>query len=177
VPFIVVRFLPRRIAKRALCRAFFSQAHGKEGHTPFGSGAVGCFCLPCVVKKRTSKIIYRALSDVAHGKDTLPCKMLSCALCRAPRRKTHGKVFVVRFWAFVVRSWRTAKQRFPVVCRLIFFLLLTGQTQSRSHVELHVAVLPTYGAGGVRVPDDSRRPPSWRIQIASRLLADENRRI
>jgi hypothetical protein len=97
---------------------FFSQAHDKEGYTPFGSGAVSCFCLPCVVKKRTTKIIYRALSDVAHGKDALPCKMLPCALCRAPRRKTHGKGFVVRFWSFVVRSWSTAKPRFPVVNRV-----------------------------------------------------------
>jgi hypothetical protein len=110
-----VRFSHRRTVNSPLCRAFFSQAHGKEGYTPFGSGAVSCFCLPCVAKKRTAKNIYRALSDVAHGKDALPCKMLPCALCRAPRRKTHGKGFAVRFWSFAVRSWRTAKPRFPVV--------------------------------------------------------------
>jgi hypothetical protein len=96
-------FLPRRTAKRALCRAFFSHAHGKESHTPFGSGAVSCFCVPCVVKKRTTNIVYRALSYVAHDKDALPCKMLPCALCRAPRRKKHDKEFAVRFWAFAVR--------------------------------------------------------------------------
>jgi hypothetical protein len=41
--------------------------------------------------------------------------MLPCALCRAPRQKTHGKGFVVRFMAFAVRSGRTAKPLFPVV--------------------------------------------------------------
>jgi hypothetical protein len=67
------------------------------------------------VKKLTAKIIYRALSDAAHGKGVLPCKMLPCALYRAPRQKTHGKEFAVRFKAFAVRSWRTAKLLFPVV--------------------------------------------------------------
>jgi hypothetical protein len=68
--------------------------------TPFHSGAVSWFFLPCIVKKRTAKIIYRALSDAARGKGVLPCKMLPCALCRALRRKTHGKEFAVRFRAF-----------------------------------------------------------------------------
>jgi hypothetical protein len=67
------------------------------------------------VKKLTAKIIYRALSDAAHGKGVLPCKMLPCALYRAPRQKTHGKEFAVRFKAFAVRSWRTAKLLFLVV--------------------------------------------------------------
>jgi hypothetical protein len=71
--------------------------------------------LPCVVKKRTAKIVYRALSDAVHGKGALPCKMLPCALCRAPRQKTHGKGFAVRFKAFAVRSGRTAKPLFPGV--------------------------------------------------------------
>jgi hypothetical protein len=127
-----VRFLPRRTAKRALCRAFFSQAHSKEPSLPFvfltgarqrGLHAVWFRHRQLLLfavhrEKRTTKIIYRALSDVAHGKDALPCKMLPCALCRAPRRKTHGKGFVVRFWSFVVRSWSTAKPRFPVVNRV-----------------------------------------------------------
>jgi hypothetical protein len=69
------------------------------------------------VKKRTAKIFYRALSDAAHGKGASPCKMLPCALCRAPRQKTHGKGFAVRFKAFAVRSGRTAKPLFPVVTR------------------------------------------------------------
>jgi hypothetical protein len=47
-------------------------------------------------KKHTAKIVYRALSDAAHGKGASPCKMLPCALCRAPRQKTHGKGFAVR---------------------------------------------------------------------------------
>jgi hypothetical protein len=67
------------------------------------------------VKKRTAKIVYRALSDAAHGKGGLPCKMLPCALCHAPRQKTHGKGFAVCFKAFAVRSGRTAKPLFPVV--------------------------------------------------------------
>jgi hypothetical protein len=79
--------------------------------------------LPCVVKKRTAKIVYRALSGAAHGKGASPCKMLPCALCRAPRQKTHDKGFAVRFKAFVVRSGRTAKPLFPVVvdlsCRIL----------------------------------------------------------
>jgi hypothetical protein len=127
------------IAKQCLCRAFLAQTHGKEGSLPcvFSPGArQRCFAprrtakgatrrlppvpsvaffLPCVVKKRTAKIIYRALSDVAHDKGALSCKMLPCALCRAPRQKTHAKEFAVRFKAFVVRSWRTAKPLFPVV--------------------------------------------------------------
>jgi hypothetical protein len=114
-PSLLCVFSRRRTAKRALCRAFFSRAHGKEGCMPFGSGAVSCFYLPCVAKKRTAKNIYRALSDVAHGKDALPCKMLLCALCRAPRRKTHRKGFAVRFWSF-------AKPRFPVVLLFKFEL-------------------------------------------------------
>jgi hypothetical protein len=118
----------KRTAKRALCHAFFAPAHGKDlifavrfaprrtakGVTrrliPVSSVA---FFLPCIVKKRTAKIIYRALSDVAHGKGDLPCKMLPCALCRAPRRKTQNKEFAVRFMAFAVRSWCTAKPLFP----------------------------------------------------------------
>jgi hypothetical protein len=78
--------------------------------------------LPCVVKKRMAKILYRALSDAAHGKGALPCKMLPCALCCAPRRKTHGKEFAVRFWTFAVRPRRTANPLFPVVIPIIFFI-------------------------------------------------------
>jgi hypothetical protein len=71
--------------------------------------------LPCVVEKRTANFVYRALSGAAHGKGASPCKMLPCALCRAPRRKTHDKGFAVRFLAFAVRSRRTAKPLLPVV--------------------------------------------------------------
>jgi hypothetical protein len=60
------------------------------------------------VKKRMAQVIYRALSDAAHGKGALPCKMLPCALCRASRRKTHGK-------EFAVRHGRTTKPLFPVL--------------------------------------------------------------
>jgi hypothetical protein len=86
--------------------------------------------LPCVVKKRTAKIFYRALSDAAHGKGASPCKMLPCALCRAPRQKTHGKGFAVRFKAFAVRSGRTAKPLFPVVSWIPLgsIVLCKGQT-------------------------------------------------
>jgi hypothetical protein len=42
--------------------------HGKGCHTPFfHPSAVSYFFLPCVVKKRMAKIIYRLLSDTAKG--------------------------------------------------------------------------------------------------------------
>jgi hypothetical protein len=110
-----VRFSGRRTTKSLCLPCVLLLAHGKGCPTPFGADAVSCFFLPCVVKKRTAKIVYRALSDVAHDKVALLCKMLPCALCRAPRRKTHDKEFAVRFWAFAVRSWRTTKPQFPVV--------------------------------------------------------------
>jgi hypothetical protein len=66
-----VRFFCWRTAKAVTCRL-----------APAPSVA---FFLPCVMKKRTAKILYRVLSDAAHGKGILPCKMLPCALCRAPR--------------------------------------------------------------------------------------------
>jgi hypothetical protein len=89
-----------------VCRAFFAPTHGKDPifavrfflahgkgrHTTFHPGAVRCFFLPCAVKKRTAKIIYRALSDAAHGKGALPCKMLPCALCRGPTKNTRQRV-------------------------------------------------------------------------------------
>jgi hypothetical protein len=114
-PMFAVRFSGRRTANNPCLPCVLLPAHGKGCPTPFGAGAVSCFWLPCVVKKRTTKIVYHALSDVAHGKGASPCKMLPYALCRAPRQKTHDKEFAVRFWAFAVRSWRTAKPRFPVV--------------------------------------------------------------
>jgi hypothetical protein len=48
--------------------SIFLLAHGKGRNVPFSPGAVRCFFLPCVVKKRTTKILYRALSDAAHAK-------------------------------------------------------------------------------------------------------------
>jgi hypothetical protein len=86
-----------------------------SGGTPFGPYAVRCFFLPCASPWRTAKIVHRALSDMAHGNGTLPCKMLPCAVCRASRWKTHHKNFVVRFCAFAVRPGRTANPLFPVV--------------------------------------------------------------
>jgi hypothetical protein len=93
----------------------FLPAHGKGCNVPFGVGAVSCFSLPCASPWRTAKKVHRALSEKAHGNGSLPCKLLPCALCRAPRWKTHGKNFAVRFWAFAVRPWRTANLKFPVV--------------------------------------------------------------
>jgi hypothetical protein len=84
--------------------------------------------LPCAVKKRTTKIIYRALSDTAHGNGALPCEMLPCALCRWPRRKTHDKEFAMRFRAFAVRPWGTTNPLFPVV--------YLGNTMSNPHLYL-----------------------------------------
>jgi hypothetical protein len=82
-------FGPGARQRSHLCRVFFSQAHGEGCHTSFGSGAISCFFLPCVMKKRMAKIIYRALSDVAHGKDgtmqNATVRSLSCALCHTPR--------------------------------------------------------------------------------------------
>jgi hypothetical protein len=65
------------------------------------------------VEKRTANFVYRALSGAAHGKGASPCKMLPCALCRAPRRKTHGKGFAVRFLAFAALG---AHGKAPVSC-------------------------------------------------------------
>jgi hypothetical protein len=87
----------RRMARSPSLPCVFYLAHGKGRRTPLHPGAVSCFCLPCAVKKRTTKIIYRALSDATHNKGALPCKMLPCALCRVPRRKTHNKEFAVCF--------------------------------------------------------------------------------
>jgi hypothetical protein len=95
-----------------VCRAFCSRRTAKGVPRCLAPVPLVDFFLPCVVKKRTTKIVYRALSGVAHGKGALPCKMLPCALCRAPRQKTHGK-------EFAVRSWRTAKPRFPVVMHVM----------------------------------------------------------
>jgi hypothetical protein len=43
VPFIAVRFLPRRTAKISSLPCVLLPAHGKGCHTPFDSGAVSCF--------------------------------------------------------------------------------------------------------------------------------------
>jgi hypothetical protein len=95
--------------QRVSLPCIFPPVHGKGRHTPSPSSAVSCFYLSCAAKKRTAKTIYRALLDAAHAKGALPCKMLSCALCRAPRRKTHGKEFAMRFRAFAV--WRASVSR------------------------------------------------------------------
>jgi hypothetical protein len=70
--------------------------HGKGRSTPFATGAVSCFFLPCASPRRTAKIVHRVLSETTHGNATLPCKFLPCAfcrafsgLCRAP--EAHGK--------------------------------------------------------------------------------------
>jgi hypothetical protein len=144
VPIIAVRFLGKRTANSPVCRAFSGRRTANKGclSCVFQGGArqktpvCRAFCsrrttkvvprrlapVPLVAfvcrasrKKRTAKIAYRALSDAAHGKGASPCKILPCALCRAPRQKTHGKGFAVRFKAFAVRSGRTAKALFPVV--------------------------------------------------------------
>jgi hypothetical protein len=107
-----------------LCRAFFLGARQRASHVVSFRRRQLLF-LPCAVKKLTTKIIYRVLSDAAHGKGALPCKMLPCALCRVPRRETHGKEFAVRpdekrmakslSCVLEPLPWRTAKPLFPVV--------------------------------------------------------------
>jgi hypothetical protein len=61
-----------------VCRVFCSRRTAK-GVTRRLAPVPSVAFLPCVVQKRTAKIVYRALSDVAHGKGALPCKMLPCA--------------------------------------------------------------------------------------------------
>jgi hypothetical protein len=87
----------------------------KGRHTLSQPGAVSCFFF--VVRR-----------EKTHDKDYLPCVVRRsarqraftvqnatvCPLSCAPT-KTHGKEFVVRFMAFAVRPWRTAKPLFPVV--------------------------------------------------------------
>jgi hypothetical protein len=63
-------------------------------------------CLPCVRCK-------------AHNKDRLPCKILPRALCRASRRKTHGKEFAVRFWAFARAHSKPPVSDFCTACGMV----------------------------------------------------------
>jgi hypothetical protein len=86
-PMFAVRFSGRRTANNPCLSCVLLPAHGKGCPTPFGAGAVSCFCLPCVVKKHTAKIVYRALSDAAHGKGASPCKMLPCAPTKNARQR------------------------------------------------------------------------------------------
>jgi hypothetical protein len=68
------------------------------------------FCLSCVlINARQRFFTVPSGEDTVRKARTLPCKKVSCALCRAPRQKTHGKAFAVRFLVFVVRPRRTAK--------------------------------------------------------------------
>jgi hypothetical protein len=60
------------------------------------------------------------------------CKKLSCALCRAPPQKTHGKAIAVRFLAFAVRPRRTAKHVFPVVTSQWVFCCFAGGSAGAS---------------------------------------------
>jgi hypothetical protein len=93
-----VRFSGRRTAKSPVCHAFFRQVHGKElmfavrfacGARQRVSHVVWRRCRQLLFfavrrAKTHAKIVYRALSDVAHSKGALPCTMLPCTLCRAP---------------------------------------------------------------------------------------------
>jgi hypothetical protein len=83
---------PRHFSRPSLAPVFCrapSLTHGKDP-------------MPCVRQKE-------------HDNGPLPCKKLSCSLCRAFPRKTQSKNFVVRFVTFVVRFERTANLGFPVV--------------------------------------------------------------
>jgi hypothetical protein len=99
--------------------------------------------LPCVFCRRTAKTVTRRLTLalsvafflavrllVTHGKHSSPCVVrrnarqweftvqncIVCSLPCTPTKNTRGKVFTVRFRAFVVRPGRTANPVFPVVC-------------------------------------------------------------
>jgi hypothetical protein len=85
-----------------------SEAHDKRAHLVVVRRLRMLSFICRAHNKRTAKVLYRAFRGKAHGNGTLPCKILSCVLCRAPRQKTHGK-------AFAVRPRRTAKPVFPVV--------------------------------------------------------------
>jgi hypothetical protein len=85
VPFIAVRFVPRRTTKSpSLSCVLCLDALQRASHVVSPRRCQLLF-LPCAARKRTAKIIYHALSGAAHGKGALPCKMLPCALCHAPR--------------------------------------------------------------------------------------------
>jgi hypothetical protein len=73
-----------------LCRASFL-AHG-EFFNAFQNS------LPCV-ELGTRQRHCRACHVKAHGKGSLPYKKVSCGPCCAFLRKTHGKGFVVCFFA------------------------------------------------------------------------------
>jgi hypothetical protein len=86
-----------------VCRAFCSRRTAK-GVTRRLAPVPSVAFFAVRREKSTAKIVYCALSDVAHDKGALLCKMLPCALCRAPRRKRHGKEVAVRFMAFARQS-------------------------------------------------------------------------
>jgi hypothetical protein len=69
---------------------FFS-AHGKGHHTPSHPGAVSCFFLPCAMKKRTTKIIYHALSEATHGKGVYRAKCYCVPFAVRPDEKRTAK--------------------------------------------------------------------------------------
>jgi hypothetical protein len=78
-----VRFSRRRTAKSPLCRAFCSQVHGKEGYTPFGSGAVSCFCLPCVVRRGARQRRFTVQNATVLPLPCAPTKNALQRVCRA----------------------------------------------------------------------------------------------
>jgi hypothetical protein len=69
-----VRFLPRRTANNPLCRAFFSQAHGKQPSLPcvFLTGARQRG-LHAVWFRRRQLLLFAVRREKTHGKEYLPC--------------------------------------------------------------------------------------------------------
>jgi hypothetical protein len=97
----VVRFQAGALQSFNLCSAFSGWRTAKAISRRLQPVSWAAF-LPCASPRHTAKIVHRALSETAHDNATLPCKNLSCTLCRAPWRKTHDKDFVGRFLAFAV---------------------------------------------------------------------------
>jgi hypothetical protein len=118
-----VRSLPRRTAKIPSLPCVFPWRTAK---------GVACRFIPA-----PSVAFFAVCREKTHDKDHLPCVVrcgarqrgftvqnatmcpLPCAptrnawqrVCRAPRRKTHGKEFVVRFRAFAVAHGKAAVSR------------------------------------------------------------------
>jgi hypothetical protein len=72
---------------------FFAVRHGKTHGKDY---------LPCVVRRGARQRVFTVQNATVRP---LPC---------APMKNARQRV-AVRFWAFAVRPWRTAKPLFPVV--------------------------------------------------------------
>jgi hypothetical protein len=101
---LAVRFLPRRTAKRARCRAFLAQAHSKEGSLPCvscpGARQRGLFAVRFSLR-RTAKRVTRRL---------VPAPSIAF-VCRASWKNARQRLFTVH-----CQTWRTAKTLYRAKC-------------------------------------------------------------